>query len=232
MSFKKLLKTYYYEALRFCVIHLAYSFSHVSHYLTYLSERLFTFYEHSYGVNKATSKFWRERSDYLAKDLYILQKSIAKELKAQKQHYRAKVYCEGNSYQGFALIAQLGVRRTEERFLEYELETYLNKECVLYDLGCNCGFLTLYCAHRSGCSVLGVDINPYLVNIATHTAKFLRLKNATFKAQDLAQTFKELPKESSDIILSLATMWTDDAQYRVPLENHLNNSLALLRGGD
>jgi len=60
-------------------------------------------------------------------------------------------------------------------------------------------------------------------------ARFLKISNKvnllTKKIQDFQPSFEY------DAVFSFATHWTDDANYRVPLEKHLKKLLCFIRQG-
>ncbi|RAX56896.1 hypothetical protein CCZ01_08120 [Helicobacter monodelphidis] len=227
-NFWKKCKKIYYESLRFVLLRLAYICSWGGGKFYCIGDKLLTFHRHSYGKDVSGS-YWLDRNAYFANNMNELHKTIKIELKNQKNFYKAQAYCDGYLYQGLGIANILGVRGSEERFDEYGLQHYLCKDMLLYDLGCNSGFLSLYCHLRTGCSVRGVDINPYMINIANATAKAFGVKNVEFFADDLNNIFVNWEQGSADVILTLATMWTDDEQYRVSLKQHFDNCLKLLK---
>jgi SAM-dependent methyltransferase len=158
-------------------------------------------------------------SDRFVMELPQLHRKIRQELQAQRREYDSYAYFHGYPYQALAILDVFGERGTEERFDAYELADLVHREDHLLDIGCNCGFMALYTAFRTGCSADGIDINPYMIRIGQHCAEFLRLQD---KVKLVAQPFQDYkPGQTYTVVLSFATHWTDDCNYRVRLQDHL-----------
>lgn len=139
-------------------------------------------------------------------------------LQKQKNGYQHYSYFDGYPYQAFSTLGIFGERSTEERYKQYRIDSYLDSSHSVLDLGCNCGFMGIYTSYRKGCSVTGIDINPYAIEIGKRCVEFLDLNE---KVNLRAVTVQDLDKSKKyNALFSFATHWTDDKNYRVPLENH------------
>jgi len=136
-----------------------------------------------------------------------LHTKIQKHLDNQAIKWDSLIYAqEKGFYQGFDEIEIEGCRNTEKRFEGYDIKKYLSKEKSVLDIGSNCGFVVLYLS-RFIRNILGVEINPYLINIANDVKEFLEIKNANF----VCSKFENLEsKEKFDIICSFANDSTID----------------------
>jgi SAM-dependent methyltransferase len=143
----------------------------------------------------------------------------------QKLNWNSFVYAKDNGfYQGFAEIGIDGCRPTEKRFDRYEIENYLSKKFRGLDIGCNCGFLTIFTS-RYFKEIIGVEINPYLIKIADETKNFLDIKNATF----LNSSFENYEtKQKFDVIFSLANDETIDGNTKFTFKEYISKIHELL----
>lgn len=158
-------------------------------------------------------------SDRFIMDLPRLHRKIRRELAMQRSEYVSYSYFYGYPYQSLAILDIFGERGTEERFDAYGLAELVRPEDRLLDIGCNCGFMALYSAYRTGCTADGIDINRYMIRIGQYCAEFLRLQD---RVKLHAQPFQDYrPTQSYTVVLSFATHWTDDLNYRVRLQDHL-----------
>lgn len=158
-------------------------------------------------------------SDRFVMDLPELHRKIRRELAMQRREYDSYSYFHGYPYQALAILDVFGERGTEERFDAYGLADLVRPEDRLLDIGCNCGFMSLYTAFRTGCSADGIDINPYMIRIGLHCTEFLQLQD---RVKLVAQPFQDYkPAQAYTVVLSFATHWTDDRNYRVRLQDHL-----------
>lgn len=158
-------------------------------------------------------------SDRFVMELPQLHRKIRGELAQQRRQYHSYAYFHGYPYQALAILDVFGERGTEERFDAYELASLIGRDDHLLDIGCNCGFMALYTSFRTGCTVDGIDINPYMINIGRHCTEFLRLQD---RVRLLAQPFQDYKSgRPYTVVLSFATHWTDDRNYRVRLQDHL-----------
>lgn len=163
------------------------------------------------------------------RDLVELHRSIDRELRRQRTDYPHMLYEQGYPYQALHTLGIFGVRPAEERFVDYGLADLIAKEDHVLDIGCNCGFMLLYTAYRTGCSGEGVDINPHMIAIGKQVANFLglaqRVKLSAARFQEFA------PERQYTMIFSFAAHWTDDEQLRPDFDEHLRRLHGLLTEG-
>lgn len=84
-----------------------------------------------------------------------LHDGIADQMRRQKESYEHRAYESGFLYQGLNSLGIFGVRNTEQRFADYGLAELIGPEDRILDIGCNCGFMAVYSAFRTGCSAEG-----------------------------------------------------------------------------
>ena len=151
-------------------------------------------------------------------ELKKLHDKLNSHIEEQDKNWKSFVYAKENGfYQGFDEIKISGCRPTEKRFRRYKIEKFLSKRFSALDIGCNCGFFTIF-ASRYLYSIEGVEINPYLVEIANDTKKFLRTENVNFYSSRF-EDFK--PNHSYDIIFSLANDETIDGNTKFTFEEYI-----------
>lgn len=168
-------------------------------------------------------------SDRFVMELPELHRKIRRELAMQSREYDSYSYFHGYPYQALAILDVFGERGTEERFDAYGLADLVRREDCLLDIGCNCGFMALYTAFRTGCSADGIDINPYMIRIGQHCTDFLCLQD---RVKLVAQPFQDYkPSQAYTVVLSFATHWTDDRNYRVRLQDHLLRIHSMMADG-
>jgi len=170
-----------------------------------------------------------DTSDRFVTDIPQLHRKIRSELVGQRREYGGYAYFHGYPYQALAILGVFGERGTEERFDAYELGRLVRRDDNLLDIGCNCGFMALYTSFRTGCKADGIDINPYMIRIGEHCASFLRLQG---RVNLIAQPFQDYtPEQRYTVVLSFATHWTDDRNYRVRLQDHLSRIHGMMAPG-
>ena len=82
---------------------------------------------------------------------------------------------------------------------------------------------------RTGCRADGIDINPYMIRIGQHCTEFLQLQG---RVKLVAQPFQDYrPAQVYTVVLSFATHWTDDRNYRVRLQDHLLRIHGMMANG-
>lgn len=168
-------------------------------------------------------------SDRFVMELPELHRKIRRELAMQRREYASYSYFHGYPYQALAILDVFGERGTEERFDAYGLADLVRPEDRLLDIGCNCGFMALYTAFRTGCRADGIDINPYMIRIGQHCTEFLQLQD---RVKLVAQPFQDYqPAQAYTVVLSFATHWTDDRNYRVRLQDHLLRIHGMMAAG-
>jgi SAM-dependent methyltransferase len=170
-----------------------------------------------------------QTSDRFIIDLPALHKKVQHELDLQRREYNSYSYFHGYPYQSLGILQIFGERGTEERFDAYELAALIKTSDHVLDIGCNCGFMTLYSAFRTGCSADGIDINPYMIRIGQYCSEYLQLND---RVKLIAQSFLDYrPERLYSVVLSFATHWTDDKNYRVQLQDHLLRIHAMMESG-
>ena len=173
--------------------------------------------------------FTDAKSDRRILGLPALHAEIRRILERQRAQYPHRAYFEGHPYQSLATLGIFGERPTEERFDIYGLRDVLRPGDTILDIGCNCGFMALYAAYRTGCRATGIDINPFMIEIGQRCAEYLGLQD---RLSLIAGRFQEFaPRERYSVVFSFATHWTDDGNYRVKLPEHLARIHGLLQPG-
>lgn len=174
-------------------------------------------------------QFTDAKSDRRVRDLPRLHAEVRRILQRQKREYPHYAYFYGYPYQSLATLGIFGERPTEERFDIYGLGEILGPNDTVLDVGCNCGFVALYAAYRTGCRATGIDINPFMIEIGRRCAEYLELER---RVRLVAARFQEYatPQKFS-AVFSFATHWTDDGNYRVSLPEHLRRIHTFLEPG-
>ena len=170
-----------------------------------------------------------EQSDVFVPQKRDLHRKINSILARQRQDYASYMYFYGQPYQALGILDVFGERPSEERFDLYGLRDVISKDDTILDIGCNCGFMGIITAYRTGCSVEGIDINPYMIEIGQLCAEYLHLSDSVSLKVQRFQDYAYTKKFS--VIFSFATHWTDDENYRVDLVEHLSKIHALLQPG-
>ena len=159
-------------------------------------------------------------------ELKELHLKLQKHLDSQTKNWDSFIYAKQKGYyQGFEQIQLSGCRNTEKRFEEYNINKYLAKNKIVLDIGSNCGFVDLFLSKFVN-RLIGVEINPFLINIANDVKEFLEISNVQFvcsKFEDFKHT------ENFDIICSFANDSTIDGntsfdfrEYVMKIYNLLN----------
>ena len=140
-----------------------------------------------------------------------LHEKLRKHVDAQIKEWDSFVYASENGfYQGFEEIKIDGCRPREKRFARYKIEDYLSRDKIALDIGCNCGFLTIYLSKFLK-HIDGVEINPYLTSIGKDTKEFLEIENLDFYTSG----FEEFQTDKKyDIVFSLANDNTIDGKTK------------------
>ena len=162
----------------------------------------------------------------LEPELAELHKKLEHHILEQKSNWKSFVYAQQNGfYQGFEEIEIAGCRPTEKRFARYQIGKYLSKDKIALDIGCNCGFFSLFVSKFLG-NVTGIEINPYLISIANDTKEFLKIDNVNF----ISSKFEKFQtNEKFDVIFSFANDSTIDSNTEFNFEEYLNKILYLLK---
>lgn len=169
------------------------------------------------------------RSDTFVDSKKALHAKIDAILQRQRKEYTSYAYFYGLPYQSLGILDVFGERPTEERFDHYGLRDIITKDDVVLDIGCNCGFMGIITAYRTGCRVEGIDINPYMIEIGQACAYYLHLSDLVSLRAMPFQTYTGDGRFS--VVFSFATHWTDDENYRVDLVDHLAKIHSLMTPG-
>lgn len=168
-------------------------------------------------------------SDWFIHGLPALHARIDAILARQRKEYGSYYYFYGHPYQALGILGVYGERSTEERYDAYGLRELIGPGDRILDIGCNCGFMALYTSFRTGCHAEGIDINPYMIEIGQQCANYLRIDDRVSLMAVRIQEYSA-PKRFS-VVLSFATHWTDDENYRVPLREHFERCASYLAPG-
>ena len=161
-------------------------------------------------------------------ELEELHLKLKAHLKNQNEKWEHFIYSKQDGfYQGLDKINIKGSRSTEKRFNEYNIGSLFSKNKNVLDIGSNCGFVSLYTSEFVK-SVIGVEINPFLVKISNDTKAFLGTQNVKF----ICSTFEEYEtKEKFDIVYSFANDSTIDNNTTFNFEEYIQKILFLLSSG-
>jgi SAM-dependent methyltransferase len=168
------------------------------------------------------------RNDFVVSQ-HALQERVGAVLERYRQDASAYKYFYGQPYQGLGIAGVFGDRMSDYRFDDYELRKFIREGDRLLDIGCNCGFIAVIASYRTGCHSTGIDINPYMVEIGKLAAEHLRISHLVDLKAGRLQDFA--PGPSFDVVLSFATHWTDDNNYRVSIDDHMSRMAGYLRPG-
>ncbi len=129
-------------------------------------------------------------------------------------------------YQTYERIDYIGRRwSVEKRIEEYGLDSLCQANSKILDIGSNFGFFTVELAIR--CELAhGVEWNPYLNRIGRLTAEHLGL---TDEAVFFNSTFDDFVSDIKyDLILSMASFYTEDGKERVSSNEYFRKVRGLL----
>jgi len=219
------------------------SFSHIArHPLQYLGSKLLQFrFALAYRCNSLaigllqrsrsliTGRFYAFETESYVADLTGLHKKIDQELKRQRKEYKCLRYSFGYPYQALNTLGVFGARSTEDRWATYDLSKYITTEQTILDIGCNCGFMSLYAVYRTGCKADAIDINPFMLNIGRHCAEMLRVDDhIRFICSDFAMYQEE---RQYGVVFSFAAHHTEDKRHRPDLPAYFERIHRLLLPG-
>lgn len=156
-----------------------------------------------------------KESDYKLKQLHD---KLYLHLENQSKNWKSFIYAQDKGfYQGFDEIKIVGWRNTEKRFDSYKIEKYFSKNKCVLDIGCNTGFFSLYVS-KFVQNIIGVEINPYLIDIANDTKDYLQISSAIF----YKSSFEDfVSNEKFDIIFSLANDETIDGNTKFTFKEYV-----------
>lgn len=158
-----------------------------------------------------------------------LHQKIANSLRNYRKDPESYKYFYGHPYQALGILSIFGDRMSDRRFDEYELRKFVRQNDSVLDIGCNCGFVSILTSYRIGCRVTGIDINPHMIEIGNHAAEHLNVSNLVSLNTGKIQNY--IKENEYDVVFSFATHWTDDRNYRVSIDNHMNKMFSLLKPG-
>lgn len=166
------------------------------------------------------------KTEYNEKKLDSLHKKLQNHIYDQKKNWSSFVYSQTKGfYQGFDEIKLDGCRPTEKRFARYKIEKYLSKNQNALDIGCNCGFLTIFISRYVN-HIDGVELNPYLISIGKDTQDFLKINNVDFYALSF-ENFETSLKY--DVIFSMANDNTIDGNTKFTINEYIEKIRNLLK---
>jgi len=165
--------------------------------------------------------------------LCALHQKFRQYLQLQKKNWPFMKYDVGYFYQGWERLKISGIRRTEERFSQYEVEEILRElrkqraQIEVLDVGANVGFFALnlapYVTH-----IDAVEVNPYLVKIGEEAARYLGISNVKYHKTDFTQFHSD---KQYDLIIALACYSTDDSKINIELREYFERLYHLLKSG-
>ncbi|MBX9963014.1 MAG: class I SAM-dependent methyltransferase [Burkholderiales bacterium] len=155
-----------------------------------------------------------------------LLRRVFAQLLLQRTHWPHS-YCQGYAYQGWERIGIGGIKPTEQRLALYDIDGLLGSGRRILDIGSNCGFLALELAQR-GHRVDGIELNPWLVGIATEVRDALDIRTARFFVEDF-RSFR--PAAPYDAVFSLANHATIDGRSGLDFEHFAAKLFELLEPG-
>jgi SAM-dependent methyltransferase len=157
--------------------------------------------------------------------LKSLHEKFMKHLEHQSKFWDSFIFAQNNGfYQGFGEIQIDGCRSTEKRLRDYDLTNYLSKSKTGLDIGCNVGFFSL-AVSRFLEKIVGIEINPYLIDIANDAQEYLKISNSQFYNTSF-ETFET--SEKFDIIFSLANDETIDGNTKFTFSEYVQKIVSLL----
>lgn len=109
---------------------------------------------------------------------------------------------EDKFYQSMESIGLGGKRPTLYRIEKYKLKEILGKEKKVLDIGCNTGFIDITISPLVK-TVLGIEYDAAMVEIANAVKEYLTVKNCCFCATDFNEWIKK-NDSTFDVILSFA----------------------------
>ncbi len=137
----------------------------------------------------------------------------------------SQAFGESKFYQSFPRIKLEGERPTDIRIEKYDLKRYLSKNVDVLDIGANDGFIDMEISSKVN-SVLGVEYNEKLVEIAHLAKDILKIDNVDFVCDDYNH-WKIVNRRKFDVIFSFAIhIWigTTPEEYAKDIYQMLNNN--------
>ena len=137
----------------------------------------------------------------------------------------SQAFGESKFYQSFPRIKLEGERPTDIRIEKYNLKQYISRTADVLDIGANDGFIDLEISSEVN-SVLGVEYNEKLVEIARVAKDILKIDNVDFVCDDYNH-WKTVNHRKFDVIFSFAIhIWigTTPEEYAKDIYQMLNNN--------
>lgn len=147
---------------------------------------------------------------------------LSRHLREQKKRWK-NYYTNRYFYQGLECIGIKGVKPTEYRFTQYDVDDLLKGRTVA-DIGSNSGFVAIYVA-KFARHVVGIELNPYLNQVAIDTARSLNIKNLNIIESDIAQYYSST---KFDAILSLSNHHTIDGNLNLTFQSYIEKIFEFL----
>jgi cyclopropane fatty-acyl-phospholipid synthase-like methyltransferase len=136
---------------------------------------------------------------------------------------KGKSFGKGKFYQSYEPLEIIGQRPTEERFNQYNIKKILRPDFEVLDIGCNCGFFSLYVAKYVK-EVHGIEPNRALCEAGRLVSNYSNVTSVKFFNKRWTE-FK--PPTSYDLILSLAAhKWV-----KMPFEQYIVRCKSMLKPG-
>ena len=157
-------------------------------------------------------------------DLEELHKKLDEFLEEQQEEWKHLIYARGKFYQSLKDVEIEGQRDTEQRFKDYEIEKYLNKNQITLDIGANTGFFSINLAkYVKSCDC--VEINPSLTKIGAEVSRFLD-RDVNFYNSD----FNDFETDKKyDIIMSFAADEVADRLNTLGFKQYIDKILSLMK---
>jgi cyclopropane fatty-acyl-phospholipid synthase-like methyltransferase len=124
-------------------------------------------------------------------------------------------YGQGYFYQGLEALGITGLRDTDARLEQMNLEERVAGKSVL-EIGCNAGFIAVSIA-KAAERVTAFDLNPYLVEMGRLAGEHLERQNIEF----LVSSFEDLAPTQFDVVLSFANHHTYDQNTKQSIGEYL-----------
>ena len=166
--------------------------------------------KHCYGYNFFSNCFSVSEIELLEKKEKEILENLSLQNRIRYINFKNRIdslfqsegqaFGRGKFYQSFEKLHIDGQRPTKYRFFSYGLDRLLNKEHSVLDIGCNCGFLSLFVSEYVK-SIDGIELNQTLVDIANETKSFLGVNNCNFFCSDFSQFSTD---KKYDVIFSFA----------------------------
>ena len=127
------------------------------------------------------------------------------------------VYCDGIFYQGYERIGAFGVKPSEARLQNYDIDGYLAIDKTVLDIGGNAGFWACVISEKAS-TVDAVEINPYLIQMGAEVVDFLGIENVNLVQSSFENFF---PEKKYDIVFSLSNHHTIDGNLNIPFSQYI-----------